>query len=271
MPSGQGARGCGSSARRRGGRRARASRGEAVEHGGEGLLGEVVRGVDEARGRRRRTGAGSWARCRGDGRAHDAGAGRDRGARVRGDDVGGAAVGLDEHDRGGAAAGGLETQGAGTGVEVEHARPAHGVAGVEGGNTASRTRSLVGRVPEPGGVRTVRPPATPAMIRVTSAPLQVGGLLGVDPGAHRRGEVGVRGQLRVVGDEGEGVLAGLLDDVLVVEDVQELELGAPAVLGRAEDVALPALGEVEPGELEAVGGGGDGRRAGSSRARRRCR
>ena len=33
---------------------------------------------------------------------------------------------------------------------------------------------------------------------------------------------------------------------------------APAVLRRPEDVALAALGEVEPGQLEPVGRGGDG-------------
>ena len=67
----------------------------------------------------------------------------------------------------------------------------------------------------------------------------------------------MRGQLGVVRDEGERVLAGGLDDVLVLEDVEELELRAPAVLRRAEDVALPPLREVEPGQLEAVGGRGD--------------
>ena len=41
-------------------------------------------------------------------------------------------------------------------------------------------------------------------------------------------------EVGVGGDEGEGVLAGGLDDLLVLEDVEELELGAPAVLRGAE-------------------------------------
>ena len=55
-----------------------------------------------------------------------------------------------------------------------------------------------------------------------------------------REQVGL-GEVGVGGDEGEGVLTGIDDDVLVVQDVQELQLRAPPVLRRAEDVPLAPL------------------------------
>ena len=165
---------------------------------------------------------------------------------------------------------GLQAERARAGVEVEHAARPHASRASSAENSASRTRSLVGRVPARRRAQR-RPPATPAMIRVTSAPLQVGGVLGVDPGAHRRGQCRVPVEVGVVGDEGEGVLACRGDDVLVLEDVEELELGAPAVLRGAEDVALAALRQVEPGQLEAVGRGGDGVEPVMGRRSARCR
>ena len=69
---------------------------------------------------------------------------------------------------------------------------------------------------------------------------------------HRKGQRGVGL------DEGEGVLTSGFDDVLVLEDVEELELGAAAVLRGSEDVALPPLREVQPREGEPVAGAGDG-------------
>ena len=74
-----------------------------------------------------------------------------------------------------------------------------------------------------------------------SSPAAVNVTLGVDPGTNGLGELGVVGEVGVGGDEGEGVLTGIDDDVLVVQDVQELQLRAPPVLRRAEDVPLAPL------------------------------
>ena len=64
----------------------------------------------------------------------------------------------------------------------------------------------------------------------------------------------VGGQRRVGGHQGGRLLAGRGDQVLVGEQAQQLEAAAAACLGRAEHVALAALLQVEPGELEAVAG-----------------
>ena len=87
-----------------------------------------------------------------------------------------------------------------------------------------------------------------------SAPLQEGGLLDIQARGQRGGQRRMLRQLRVGVNESEGILARLLDEVLVLEDVEELQLGTATVLGRAEDVALAPLGEVEAGEFEAVRG-----------------
>ena len=164
------ARGCGSSARRRRGRpgasqpAARRSR-TAAQRG----LVEVVGRVDEhevgrARGGRARRRGGSPTVER-----TTRTAGRPRSRTLRGDDVGRPAVGLDEHDGCRAAARRLEPEGTGPGVEVEHPRPPHGVAGVERREHAPRApgRSS-GGCPSPAACAACDRPATPAMIRVIS-------------------------------------------------------------------------------------------------------
>ena len=55
---------------------------------------------------------------------------------------------------------------------------------------------------------------------------------------------------------GGGFLPGQADQVLVGEQPEQAQAGVAAGLGGAEDVALAALLEVEPGQLEAVQGGG---------------
>ena len=52
--------------------------------------------------------------------------------------------------------------------------------------------------------------------------------------------------------------AGVGDDVEVLRHPQQPQRGAAAGLGGAEDVALAALLEVELGQAEAVGRGGEG-------------
>ena len=68
---------------------------------------------------------------------------------------------------------------------------------------------------------------------------------------------GQRRHLRVVADQPDRVLPGLLDDLPVAQQRQLLERGGSAGLGGAEHVALPAQLEVGLGQLEAVGGGRD--------------
>ena len=76
----------------------------------------------------------------------------------------------------------------------------------------------------------------------------------VDGGA----EGGVGGELRVGGDQRGGFLPGQADQVLVGEQPEQAQAGVAAGLGGAEYVTLAALLEVEPGQLEAVQGGGHG-------------
>jgi hypothetical protein len=96
------------------------------------------------------------------------------------------------------------------------------------------------------------------MIRVISPTLQVCRLLGVDPRLDRGCQAGMIRERGVRGDELLGISARLLDQVLVVQDVQELQLGAPAGLGRTQDVALPPLRHVQPSQLESIRRGCDG-------------
>ena len=70
--------------------------------------------------------------------------------------------------------------------------------------------------------------SAPAMIRVTtrslsSAALQEGGLVLVRKALHGRRELRMRRQLGIGLDQSDGVLAGLNDDVLVVDDPEEAE------------------------------------------------
>ena len=61
----------------------------------------------------------------------------------------------------------------------------------------------------------------------------------------------------VVLDDVHRVHPRLRDDLLVLEQGEQLQAGAAAGLQRAEHVALPPQLQVELGQLEAVGGGGD--------------
>src|SRR6476469_10675826 len=121
--------------------------------------------------------------------------------------------------------------------------------------SASRTRSDVGRVEDPGGVWRRRPPAVTLMIRVMSAPLEPYGLLLVETHRDGGGERRVLAQPGVGVDEREGVLAGVGDDLFVLEpaEAQVTHGVAPAALARPEHVALPAQEQVGAGQLEAVG------------------
>src|SRR5699024_10779034 len=120
--------------------------------------------------------------------------------------------------------------------------------------SASRTRSLVGRVRSPPGVRSRRPPASPLMIRVTetmmrharrrdptrgrslgSALLEVGGTLGVEPVGDAVVQLLVPGEVLVLLEEDGGVLTGGLDELLVAQHRQVLQVGARPVLGGPED------------------------------------
>ena len=78
------------------------------------------------------------------------------------DQRGGTPVLLDQRDDAGAARPGLEPDRAGAGVQVEEAQagsePHHDSMAEK---SASRTRSLVGRVLAPRGVAIRRPPAVP--------------------------------------------------------------------------------------------------------------
>ncbi len=97
------------------------------------------------------------------------------------------------------------------------------------------------------------------MMRVISPSLQPCRLLLVEAHGDGRREGGVLAQLRVLGHEREGVLAGIGDDLLVITppEAQVTHRVAASALARAEHVALAAQQQVDLGELEAVGGGGD--------------
>jgi len=74
----------------------------------------------------------------------------------------------------------------------------------------------------------------------------------------RRAQRGVRGQVRVGRDDQAGFFPRPPDQVLVGEELEQPQAGLAAGLRGAEHVALPALLQVEPGQLESVQGGGDG-------------
>ena len=75
---------------------------------------------------------------------------------------------------------------------------------------------------------------------------------------HRGRQLGGPGELRVGGQQRLRGLAGRDDRLLVAQHPEVLQAGPEAGLRAPEDVALAALLEVDPAELEAVGGGGDG-------------
>ncbi|BAS17522.1 hypothetical protein AHiyo8_58250 [Arthrobacter sp. Hiyo8] len=65
-------------------------------------------------------------------------------------------------------------------------------------------------------------------------------------------------QSGIVGNEPLGIGAGAGDHVLMLQDPQQLQGGAPAGLRSAQDIAFPAQLEVFLGKLEAVGSGSNG-------------
>jgi hypothetical protein len=68
------------------------------------------------------------------------------------------------------------------------------------------------------------------------------------------GQPGVVGQAAIGLQQGGGLGAGGGDELLVLEQGQQPDARAGAGLGGTQDVTLAAGLEVEPGELEAVGG-----------------
>ena len=91
-----------------------------------------------------------------------------------------------------------------------------------------------------------------------SAPLQEGGLLDIQARGQRGGQRRMLRQLRVGVNESEGILARLLDEVLVLEDVQELQLGAAAVLGGCASAGIGIGVPILPGVSLGVGVGSGG-------------
>src|SRR5450755_676333 len=137
-------------------------------------------------------------------------------------------------------------------------------------NRPSRVRSLVGRVDRPAGTASRRPPASPAIMRVTG-PLARGGLAGtasgllevlgalvLEQGADRVGQRGMTRQRGIGSHQVGGRRAGIDDQVLVVQHAEDLEAGSARRLRGAQHVALTALAQVNPGELETVRGPRDG-------------
>src|SRR4051794_28850167 len=116
-------------------------------------------------------------------------------------------------------------------------------------NTASRTRSLVGRVVRPGGAASRRPRQRPATILISRR--EGIELLHAVALTQRRGQERVLGlaQAGVPGQEVLGDLARALEEVLVVGHARRLEL-AEARLAGADELALLAQLEVDLGQRE---------------------
>src|SRR5262245_27156525 len=120
-------------------------------------------------------------------------------------------------------------------------------------NRPSLARSLVGLVARPDGTASRRPPAIPAMILVTpSGLLQVFGALGVKQRRDGGSQGRLAGQCGVSADEFLRLVPGLADQLLVPQQREQLEARPPTCLRGTEDVSLPALLKIEPGQREAI-------------------
>src|SRR6476469_8570065 len=97
-------------------------------------------------------------------------------------------------------------------------------------------------------------PAGTSSVRVLPL-VQVFLALRGDDQRHHLRQPGPGRHLRVVPNQPNRILPGLLDDVLVAQQRQLFERGGSARLGGAEHVALASQLEVGLGQLEAVGGG----------------
>ena len=193
------------------------------------------------------------------------------GGDVGADRGGGSPVGLHEHDLGGASAGGFEPEGARAGIEVEHSGVVEQAAVLEPAEQrlAHPVGGRAGR--GPGGVRSRRPPALPQMMRVISPSLQPGRLLLVEAhGDGRRaglGAVAARGPRRRARRRPRGPAAMTCSSSSSRTEPQVAHRVAASALASAQHIALAAQEQVEPGELETVGGGGDAGRAAPRPAR----
>src|SRR3954454_12235638 len=74
---------------------------------------------------------------------------------------------------------------------------------------------------------------------------------------HEPAEPGSTVEPRIAGQQRDRRFAGLDDRVLVAEHAQRLQRAAETRLRAAENVTLATLVEVDPAQLEAVGGAGD--------------
>src|SRR2546425_11077550 len=122
--------------------------------------------------------------------------------------------------------------------------------------SASRTRSAVGRVTRPRGVTRRRPFSSPAITRIASSlSLAYRGEIELPPPTRqqRLAEPEVPGiaQLRIRGDDGERVLARLVQDPRVAQKVRDAEV-REARLARTEELARAAQAEIGLGDPEAV-------------------
>ena len=125
-------------------------------------------------------------------------------------------------------------------------------------NSASRTRSLLGRVLLPRGASIRRPPAVPPMILVMEAVSYAFSMKSdcrdCSNSATARASAGRLRELGIALEEGGRGLARGHDGVLVAQHAEHGQARPEARLRGAQHVALAPLVEVEPAQLEAVGG-----------------
>ena len=137
-------------------------------------------------------------------------------------------------------------------------RPSSSVSVASVVNSASRTRSEVGRVSRPDGAASRRPPYRPATIAQRHPFSRYSGALLVDQRGDRgraaRGAGPARGRRRPAP---AASARASRDQLAVAQQGQQPQVRAAAGLRRAEHVALAALLQVELGQLEPVQGGGD--------------
>src|SRR3954447_20820020 len=118
-------------------------------------------------------------------------------------------------------------------------------------NSASRTRSVVGRVVGPEGVASRLPPAVPPMMRVIgwSRLLHEVALPGRLHHQDTLGQKRVSRQGLVLVEQLLGCLPRSDDRLLVAQHLEVLQARSVARLRTPEHVALAALLEVDPAEL----------------------